>query len=329
MLPVSRASRSARSPAPLPAAPERRRQRRVDHPDVDEEARGPGRAGLAHRVAGPEEAWCPALPPSCRSPGRTPGRAPGRSGSAPRGSAPLPTSRCGWTRGPPERNRGDWARPANIAVTPNIQVTPSLSTRSKHRSTSQVGMITAVPPLRKVGRNVWSSAATWNSGALTSVTSSPATSTSTSRFRVFQSRLSWVRIGALRPAGRPGGVEHEGGLVRRDGNVDRGGVRSPRAPARSRSLLCGALQREPRPVPGELRHERSVLRRVHEQGRPGVAEHVVDLGAGEAEVQRDEDAAEQVRGEHRLDERGMVGSEVGHPVARARRPYPPARARAG
>lgn len=38
-------------------------------------------------------------------------------------------------------------------------------------------MMTDMPPLRKVGSNVWFSAATWNSGALINVTSVLVTST--------------------------------------------------------------------------------------------------------------------------------------------------------
>jgi hypothetical protein len=74
-------------------------------------------------------------------------------------------------------HRGDWISPAYMVDTPNIQVTRCRAIRSKAASTFQAGMITLQAPLRNVGSRHWFSAATWNSGALTSVTSSLATST--------------------------------------------------------------------------------------------------------------------------------------------------------
>ena len=57
-----------------------------------------------------------------------------------------------------------------------------------------------MPPLQNVGSTVWLSAATWNIGALTSVTSVLDRSTSSSRFTVFQAMLAWL---SMTPLGRP------------------------------------------------------------------------------------------------------------------------------
>ena len=58
-------------------------------------------------------------------------------------------------------------------------------------------MITLRPPLTNVGSSVWVSAATWNSGALTSATSSAARSMPIIRLNVFHSRLAWVSTAPL------------------------------------------------------------------------------------------------------------------------------------
>jgi hypothetical protein len=54
---------------------------------------------------------------------------------------------------------------------------------------------------------------------------------------------------------------------------------------------------------------------MYERDRAAVPKHEVNLRPGQPEVQRHEDPAEQMRGEHRLDESRMVRPEVGDPVA--------------
>src|SRR5687768_3738839 len=97
-------------------------------------------------------------------------------------------------------HRGERAIARNIAGTPNRNVTRYRSISSSVPSGSKADTRIAVPPLQNVGSTVWLSAATWNIGALTSVTSVLVTSTSTRRLTVFQVTLAWV---SMTPLGRP------------------------------------------------------------------------------------------------------------------------------
>ena len=55
----------------------------------------------------------------------------------------------------------------------------------------------------------------------------------------------------------------------------------------------------------------------HHRVAAGIADDELQLGTGEPEVERHEDRAEAGRGEHRLDERGVVEPEIADPVAGA------------
>ena len=77
--------------------------------------------------------------------------------------------------------RGAAASARYIEVTPKSRVTRSPSIRSMARTGSNLASIRAVPPLSTVGKSTWFSAAVWNSGAVTSATSSLVRSMSTRR----------------------------------------------------------------------------------------------------------------------------------------------------
>jgi hypothetical protein len=53
----------------------------------------------------------------------------------------------------------------------------------------------------------------------------------------------------------------------------------------------------------------------HQGVDPGVADDEGELGTGKAEVQRHEAGAEPGRGEHGLEEGGLIEAEEAHPVA--------------
>jgi hypothetical protein len=75
-------------------------------------------------------------------------------------------------------NCGRDASRSIIAGTANIEVTPRSAIVARTRSASKPGWMMIVPPLRKVGIVVMLSPATWNSGAIDSVTSVDSTSMS-------------------------------------------------------------------------------------------------------------------------------------------------------
>ena len=54
----------------------------------------------------------------------------------------------------------------------------------------------------------------------------------------------------------------------------------------------------------------------HDRVDAGVVDDVAELGAGEAEVERDEDGAEAGGGEHHLEEGGLVEAEERRPGRR-------------
>ena len=124
--PSSPASRSGPGRAPRrarPAADVGQVRRRPPARRRRSRARRPSPA-LRDRLLSAAGTSRPARSRSARSPGRTSARAPGRCGSAPPGSARRRDIRLRTEDRSASSQRGDWASPANIAVTPNIQVTP-------------------------------------------------------------------------------------------------------------------------------------------------------------------------------------------------------------
>ena len=104
------------------------------------------------------------------------------------------------TTGRRPAQRGWRAIASNIAGTPNMKVTRWRSISSSVPPGSNAATRTQLPPLSSIGRVSMFSAAMWNSGAATRVTSSPIRSGSISTLTAFQVRLAWVSIA---PFGRP------------------------------------------------------------------------------------------------------------------------------
>ena len=91
---------------------------------------------------------------------------------------------------------GDGRQALNMVGTPNIPVTRSRSIASNTAPVERLPQ-DEVPPLSRVGRQLMPSAAAWNSGATTSVTSSLVSSLSTRTLTQFQVRLPCVSMAPL------------------------------------------------------------------------------------------------------------------------------------
>ena len=88
----------------------------------------------------------------------------------------------------------------NMDGTPNMTVTRWRAMSSSTLSGSKAPVRTIVPPFMTMGRDTMLSAATWNSGAHTSATSSDARSVSTRTLTQFHVMLPWLSVA---PLGRP------------------------------------------------------------------------------------------------------------------------------
>ena len=122
---------------------------------------------------------------------------------------------------------------------------------------------------------------------------------------------------ALGAARRARGVEDQGGVLERDRRrLVEGRARRDLRRVVQRARVAVRVHREHGGLPG-LGGQRGGVGAVHEDRGAGVVEHVADLRAREAVVQRDGDRAEQPGGEERLEHLDGVDAQVRHAVAAA------------
>ena len=158
----------------------------------------------------------------------------------------------------------------------------------------------------------------WNSGATTRETSSSLTSSMCSALVLFHQRLAWV---SMAPLGRP--VVPDVYMITATSSASTGsasvsGALWPATEASGRPAVGGGVGADvaaARELVADAVDHRAVVLVDHDRVGAGVVDDVAELGAGEAEVEGDEDGAEPGRGEHRLEEGRLVEAEEGDPVA--------------
>ena len=215
-------------------------------------------------------------------------------------------------------NSGCWLTNSSMAGTANVVVTPYGGTSSRKRPGSKLRCSTISPPFCQVMSVVTLRPPMWKSGRDHQGHVVLAHVEKCSALVLFHQRLAWV---SMAPLGRPvvpdvymmtatssastGSASVSGGTVARHRGKRRpavvGGIGADVAAA-------GELIADP------VDH-RAVVLVDHDRVDAGVVDDVAELGAGEAEVEGDEDGAEPGRGEHRLEEGRLVEAEERDPVA--------------